>query len=156
MRTGTAFNLIGGAAQLTFPKTVPRASCCLSRRNDGLCQLSPSARFEELGEGRAAASDSLIAMDMALTALIGSVAGRILAWVKSYVDYLGTTKRELCVAALGCRNRLTKVDHALSALHDETRRRAQETDWRRALESLAKDDWRRQTDDDEIADLGAI
>jgi hypothetical protein len=94
-------------------------------------------------------------MDKALIAFAGAAAGVLLAWIKSYVDYLTQSKRELYVAALACRDRLAKIEYAVRELEDETRSHAHEKGWRSALTSLGDDDWRRQTIDNELEHLGA-
>jgi hypothetical protein len=94
-------------------------------------------------------------MSATLAALAGALAGVVVARIWDYVDYVRESKRALDLTALGCRDRLAKIGHAVDALPPETRQRASEVGWRQALEELDPADWRRTTIRDELLNLGS-
>jgi hypothetical protein len=87
-------------------------------------------------------SDSLTAV---ASAGVGATAGLITAWVKGYLDYLQGATRELRVGALGCLDRLEKIQQAVDTLPPDVD----------DFERLPEDDRRRKTISSELFSLGA-
>jgi hypothetical protein len=94
-------------------------------------------------------------MSATLAALAGALAGVVAARIWDYVAYLRVSRRALDVAALECRGRLAKIGHAVDALPAEVRQRAGQEGWRQVLEEVDPGDWRRQTIQNELSNLGS-
>jgi hypothetical protein len=88
-------------------------------------------------------------MDKVYTAIasagLGAFFGLLAAWAKGYVDYLQGAARELRVAALGCLDRLEKIQQVRLDLPEEVGDE---------FERLPKDDERRKMLDHELLLLG--
>jgi len=88
-------------------------------------------------------------LDQVYTAIasagLGALFGLLAAWVKGYVDYLQGAARELRVAALGCLDRLEKIEQTRANLPE-----AVGDDF----EQLPEDDRLRKIMNDELWHLG--
>lgn len=93
-------------------------------------------------------------MSATLAAIAGALAGLVVARIWDYVDYLQESKRALDLAALECRDRLTKIGHAVDALPRQVRQRVAQDRWREVLEDSNATDWQRATIGDELGNLG--
>jgi hypothetical protein len=93
-------------------------------------------------------------MSATLAAIAGALAGLVVARIWDYVDYLQESKRALDLAALECRDRLTKIGHAVDALPPQVRQRVAQDGWREVLEDSNATDWQRATIGDELGNLG--
>lgn len=88
-------------------------------------------------------------MDKTTTALVSAAAGAVFTvlatWVKSYVDYLRGSRRDLLYGALACRDRLEKIKRVLERLPERAK-----VDW----EDLPDSDSQKQTINNELYLLG--
>jgi hypothetical protein len=88
-------------------------------------------------------------VDKTTTALVGAVAGAVFTvlatWVKSYVDYLRGSRRDLLYGALACRDRLEKIKRVLERLPEGAKAK-----W----EDLPDSDGRKKTIKNELYLLG--
>ena len=88
-------------------------------------------------------------MDKTTTALVSAAAGAVFTvlatWVKSYVDYLRGSRRDLLYGALACRDRLEKIKAVLKRLPERAK-----VDW----EDLPDSDSQKKTINNELYLLG--